>query len=72
MIAVAKHSTQIPRNERPYDGVLTMAMLNYDAEIRKSTEIKNQFSAPRTTPAKLRLAEDLISKWADRKFDVSS
>src|SRR6201995_4494395 len=28
---------------RPLDGVLTMAMLNYDAEIRKPSEIKSEF-----------------------------
>jgi DNA end-binding protein Ku len=57
---------------RPYEGVLTMAMLNYDAEIRRPTEIKNEFTRPRTTPSKLRLAEDLISKWQDGKFDFGS
>src|ERR1700704_5479112 len=44
---------------RPLDGVLTMAMLNYDAEIRKPSEIKSEFTRPRTAAAKLRLAEDL-------------
>jgi DNA end-binding protein Ku len=57
---------------RPHEGVLTMAMLNYDAEIRKPSEIKNEFTRPRTTPGKLRLAEDLIGKWQDGKFDFSS
>jgi DNA end-binding protein Ku len=31
---------------RPLDGVLTMSMLNYDAEIRKPSEIKREFSRP--------------------------
>jgi DNA end-binding protein Ku len=57
---------------RPHDGVLTMALLNYDAEIRKPSEIKNEFTRPRTTPSKLRLAEDLIGKWQEGKFDFSS
>jgi DNA end-binding protein Ku len=57
---------------RPHDGVLTMAMLNYDAEIRKPSEIKTEFTRPRTTPSKLRLAEELIGKWQDGKFDFSS
>src|SRR3954468_9627375 len=42
---------------RPFDGVLTMAMLNYDAEIRRPAEIKSEFTRPRTAPNKLRLAE---------------
>src|SRR4051794_25681771 len=56
---------------RPVDGVLTMAMLNYDAEIRKPSEMKSEFTRPRTATNKLRLAEDLISKWQDNKFDVA-
>jgi DNA end-binding protein Ku len=57
---------------RPHDGVLNMAMLNYDGEIRKPSEIKSEFMRPRTTPSKLRLAEDLIGKWQDGKFDFSA
>jgi DNA end-binding protein Ku len=56
---------------RPLDGVLTMAMLNYDAEIRKPSDIKSEFTRPRATGAKLRLAEDLISKWHEGDFDYS-
>ncbi len=57
---------------RSLDGLLTMAMLNYDAEIRKPSEIKGEFSRPRTTASALRLAEDLISKWQDGKFDFGA
>jgi DNA end-binding protein Ku len=57
---------------RPLDGVLTMAMLHYDAEIRKPSEIKSEFTRPRATGAKLRLAEDLISKWQEGEFDLSA
>ena len=57
---------------RPLDGMLTMAMLNYDAEIRKPAEIKSEFTRPRTTPSKLRLAEDLVGKWHEGKFDFSA
>ncbi len=39
---------------RPLEGVLTMAMLNYDAEIRKPTEIKKEFTRAHTTSRKLR------------------
>jgi DNA end-binding protein Ku len=57
---------------RPLDGVLTMAMLSYDAEIRKPSEIKIEFSRPKTAPSKLRLAEDLVAKWQDGKFDFTA
>ncbi len=56
---------------RPLHGVLTMAMLNYEAEIRKPAEIKQEFSAPQTEARKLRLAEQLIDQWHDGKFDFS-
>jgi DNA end-binding protein Ku len=57
---------------RPLDGVLTMAMLSYDAEIRKPSEIKSEFARPKTAPAKLRLAEDLVAKWGNGKFNFTS
>jgi DNA end-binding protein Ku len=57
---------------RPFDGVLTMAMLNYDAEIRKPSEIKSEFTRPRTQANKLRLAEDLVTKWQDPSFNFSA
>lgn len=57
---------------RPMDGVLVMAMLNYDAEIRKPAELKTEFTRARTTPSKLKLAEQLIGKWHDGKFDFSA
>jgi DNA end-binding protein Ku len=56
---------------RPFCGVLTMAMLNYDAEIRKPSEIQGEFSRPRTEAAKLKLAEDLVAKWQNKDFDFS-
>lgn len=56
---------------RPLDGLLTMAMLNYDAEIHKPSEIKSEFTRPRVAASKLRLAEDLVGKWQNGKFDFS-
>jgi DNA end-binding protein Ku len=56
---------------RPVDGLLNMAMLNYDAEIRKPAEIKSEFTRPRIAASKLRLAEDLVGKWQTGKFDFS-
>jgi DNA end-binding protein Ku len=57
---------------RPYEGLLHMAMLNYDAEIRKPSELKSEFTRPRITPNKVRLAQDLITKWQEDDFDFSA
>ena len=57
---------------RPLDGVLTMSMLNYDAEIRKPADIKREFSRPTTDARKLHLAEQLIANWHGGKFDFSA
>jgi DNA end-binding protein Ku len=54
---------------RPIDGVLSMAMLNYEAEIRKPAEIKGEFTKAETTPRKLKLAEELIGEWHEKHFD---
>jgi len=57
---------------RPMDGVLVMAMLNYDAEMRKPDTIKSEFTRARTTPRKQRLAEDLVTKWQDGRFEFAA
>ena len=54
---------------RPSEGVLTMAMLNYDAEIRKPAEINAEITKSAITPRKLRLAEELVGKWHDGRFN---
>lgn len=56
---------------RPLDGVLMMAMLNYDAEIRKPSEIEKEFTRAHTTARKLHVAEELVGKWHEGKFDFS-
>jgi DNA end-binding protein Ku len=56
---------------RPYGGVLTMAMLNYDAEIRKPSEIKGEFTQAKTESRKLKLADELVSEWQTGDFDFS-
>jgi non-homologous end joining protein Ku len=48
-----------------------MAMLNYDAEIRKPADIDREITKASTTPRKLRLAEELVGKWQDGQFDFS-
>jgi DNA end-binding protein Ku len=57
---------------RPIDGLLSMAMLNYEAEIRQPSVMRHEFSRPRLTPAKIKLAEGLVAKWQEGKFDFGS
>jgi len=49
-----------------------MAMLNYDAEIRKPFDINREITKASTTPRKLCLAEELVGKWQDGRFDFSA
>jgi DNA end-binding protein Ku len=56
---------------RPFEGLLTMAMLNYNAEIRKPEEFESEIVRPRTTPRKVKLAEDLIRNRTEKDFDFS-
>ncbi|HVX15621.1 MAG TPA: Ku protein [Pirellulales bacterium] len=56
---------------RPVEGVLTMAMLNYEAEIRKPADIKHEMSRVQATGRKLKLAEQLVGQWQDGEFDFS-
>lgn len=56
---------------RPYDGLLQVAMLNYDAEIRHSEEIPvgSRTAAPND---EIELAELLIQAWSRRKFEIGN
>lgn len=56
---------------RPLDGMLSMSMLNYAAEIRTSADFKNEFTRAQTSARKQRLADDLVSSWQEGKFDFS-
>ena len=56
---------------RAVDGLLMMAMLNYDNELRKPGDLKSEIKQAHTTSRKAKLAEDLISKWQDASFDIS-
>ena len=49
---------------RSFEGVLTMAMLSYDAEIRKPAEIKSEFTRAQTTPRKMRLTKEAHQQMA--------
>jgi len=54
---------------RPMEGLLTMAMLNYEADIRKPAEIERAFTKVSATGQKLKLAEEFVAKWHAGKFD---
>jgi DNA end-binding protein Ku len=55
---------------RPLGGLLTMSMLSYQDEIRKPADFHGEFTRPRTTPRKIKLAEDLIRNWTEKDFDL--
>jgi DNA end-binding protein Ku len=57
---------------RPVGGLLSMAMLNYEAEIKQPSVLLHEFTRPRLAPAKLKLAEGLVARWQDGKFDFGS
>jgi len=56
---------------RPVGHLLHMAMLNYDAEIRKPETLESELVRPRLTPRKLQLAEALIENWTQDDFDLA-
>ncbi|MDZ4821133.1 MAG: Ku protein [Planctomycetota bacterium] len=55
---------------RVVEGVMTMAMLNYEAEIRKPSEIKRDFEKSRPNTRNMKLAKEMISKWSIKDFDL--
>ncbi len=57
---------------RPMDGVLTMAMLNYENEVRKPSDVKSEFVRAHISPSKLRLAEQLVGQWQEGKVDFGA
>lgn len=56
---------------RPVDGVLHMAMLNYDAEIRPAKKVAGDLKKPRDIARQVRLAQKLIEEWSEDDFDFS-
>jgi DNA end-binding protein Ku len=56
---------------RPLDGVLHMAMLNYEAEIRPPDSMKSAFAKPKGAVRKVQLAQSLIRNWTVREFDFT-
>ena len=56
---------------RPLQGVLHMAMLNYDAEIRPPKQVVGPVQLPKNRAKQVKLAETLIDQWSQDDFDFS-
>ena len=54
---------------RPVEGLLHMAMLNYDEEIRPAADVAADFKPPRGLGRKVQLAQTLIRTWSTKDFD---
>jgi len=54
---------------RPHEGVLHMAMLNYEAEIRPADPYAKGLKKPSNLARQVRLAQSLIEEWSDDNFD---
>lgn len=57
---------------RSVDGVLHMAMLNYDEEIKSPDEMAAALKTPRKINRQVQLAQALIRNWYSREFDFTS
>jgi DNA end-binding protein Ku len=57
---------------RPIDRLLTMSLLNYDAEIRKPAELEADVAETKLAPRKIELAEKLIQTCTENDFDFSA
>jgi len=57
---------------RPIDGVLHMAMLNYDEEIRPPKEFMSGAIRPTGLHRQVKLAQSLIRSWSSDRFDFAS
>jgi DNA end-binding protein Ku len=56
---------------RPLDGILHMAMLNYEAEIRSGKHVAGSIKKPKDAAKQLKLAQTLIDEWSQDDFDFS-
>jgi DNA end-binding protein Ku len=56
---------------RPQDGILHLAMLNYDEEIREPAATVGEIKKPTGLARKVELARSLIESWSDNHFDFS-
>ena len=57
---------------RQIDQLLSMSLLNYDAEIRKPKDLKDDVAEPKLAPRKIELAEKLVQTWTEDDFDFST
>ncbi len=56
---------------RPLEGILHMAMLNYEAEIRPAHKIAVALKKPKAIARQVRLAQTLIEEWSRDDFDFA-
>jgi DNA end-binding protein Ku len=56
---------------RPYGGVLHMALLNYEAEMRAPDDVSVSLPKGSGDARKVRLAEQIIEQWTEPHFDYS-
>lgn len=56
---------------RPREGVLQMAMLNYQAEIRPANELAQHGKSTKGNARQVKLAQTLIQEWSQDEFDFS-
>jgi DNA end-binding protein Ku len=57
---------------RPIEQLLSMSLLNYEAEVRKPKDLKDDVADPKLAPRKIELAEKLIETWTEDDFDFSA
>jgi DNA end-binding protein Ku len=57
---------------RPLEGLLHMAMLNFEAEIRSPKDIAEEIRKPAHIARHVKLAQTLINDWAQDHFDFSA
>jgi len=56
---------------RPLDGLLHMAMLNYEAEIRSPKKVAQGLKKPKGLARQVHLAQTLVEQWSQEHFDLS-
>lgn len=56
---------------RPIEGLLHMAMLNFEAEIRNPAAVAEEITKPAHIARQVKLAQTLISEWSEDHFDFS-
>jgi DNA end-binding protein Ku len=57
---------------RPLEGVLHMAMLNYDEEIRRPRDVVAASKSSHVGGRKVQLAQTLVRSWFNRNFDFTA